>query len=70
MDNLNQELKGYIEASQNWNLEQLFTDLAEIKGKGKSKGLTHTEKELICLLLIGSSPDTIAAKRVTTLERV
>ena len=70
MDNLNQTIKGYTEASRNWNLAQLFSDLAEIKGQGKSRGLTHTEKELLCLVLIGTSPTAIATIRSTTIGSV
>lgn len=59
MSNPDENLLGYKEAAQFWNLPSLFTDLAEQKGKS----LSDTEKELLCYLLLGNAPKDIAEKR-------
>lgn len=46
----------FIEASNNWNLEKLYIELASAKGKG----LTPVEKRILRGLLCGYSPSEIA----------
>jgi hypothetical protein len=59
MSNPDENLLGYQEAVQFWNLDKLFQDLDQIKGKS----LSDTEKEFLCYLLLGNTPKDIAEKR-------
>jgi hypothetical protein len=48
----------FLEAATHWNLEKLYVDLANAKGKG----LTPVEKKILRGLLCGYSPSEIANK--------
>ena len=52
----------YLEAEERWKLIELFSDLATIKRKfrPRSKSLSDTEKDYLCLLLCGHSYKNIA----------
>ncbi|MEB3181412.1 MAG: NB-ARC domain-containing protein [Nostocaceae cyanobacterium] len=60
----------FIEARNNWNLEKLYIDLADAKGKG----LTPVEKKFLRGLLCGYSPgeiaDTVYQSRTSSTVRV
>jgi hypothetical protein len=68
-----ENIKGYSEASLRWKLDKLFSDLGNIKKKHftlSSRGLSHSEKEYLCLLLNEHNPDEIAKLRSTTVGTV
>lgn len=46
----------FEEVARKWDLERLYTDLAEVEGRE----LTTTKKKLLCALLYGYSPAEIA----------
>lgn len=66
------EILGYQEASERWQIDRLLTDLAQIKKqqKPKSQGLTDKEKEYLCLLLLGCSLDEINQQITATGRKV
>lgn len=53
---------GYEEASKNWDIERLFSDLGKVKAEFSktAKNLSDTEKQYLCLLLLRHSPQEIA----------
>ncbi len=65
-------LLGYQEASQRWQIDRLLTETSQIKKdlKPQSKGLTDKEKEYICLLVLGCSPDEIFQRITATGKKI
>ncbi|WP_225902627.1 hypothetical protein [Pseudanabaena sp. PCC 6802] len=76
MPKASSDIRGYSEASSQWEIDRLFRDLGSIKKQyfaPNSDGLSLTEKEYLCLFLNGKSLEEIAdlkAMSVKTLSSV